>query len=735
MSFISHLKTNFSRASIFKRTKFLVDKKYKHASSCLQISEGVKDALVNGKPVVALESTIITHGMPFPHNYETALAVEEIIKGQDVVPATIGIINGVIKVGLDAFQLEELSKPDKNKVKVSRRDFPFVISQKLSGGTTVSGTMVVANKVGISVFVTGGIGGVHRDGENSMDISADLTELGRTPVAVISSGVKSILDIGRTLEYLETQGVAVASFGFNKEFPAFYSRKSGYLAPYNLESTQSAAKFIQTIFNLEMNSGILIGVPIPGSFSFNEKIIEEVIVKGIEDAQAENIKGKDVTPFILNRISQITDGKSLQSNIALIKNNAFIGAQISSELEKLREQRRKEIGSDSVIRNEAREINSTVCSRLSSDKKGHAINDKIGKSVGFHSICAKTDLEGKGKAFEVTVVGGSNLDYVVSLEDAELKMDGRMLMGKINQSGGGVGRNIADALGKLGVNPFFVSAVGTDLFGKFLLDSTIPHLSSKGILTSDTSNTATCSVLCDRTGECQLLVGDMKVHDLISKNYVRIHEETIKQSSLVVFDGNLPVETIDFLLVLCSENSIPAWFEPTDIIRAQKPFINKTSPPPAFISPNYLEFLEILKILKPSNNETCAIDFQSEDFLNTCVNEAYSIAEIIHNVIITLGRNGILIVRKGDKRDSFFIPDENGNMRYKNIMKPISHRLYKPNKIITDEVVNVSGAGDCFASGFISAMLKGHDEESCVNFAFECSLASLRCATTVPNSF
>jgi len=294
----------------------------------------VRQALQLQKPVVALESTIITHGMPMPENVITALAVEEEVRQNGAIPATIGILDGRIKVGLTREELTTLAKkPREQVIKCSRRDLPFVVSRRQSGGTTVAATMIIAHRVGIRVFATGGIGGVHRGGHETLDVSADLTELGRTPVAVVCSGVKSILDIPRTLEYLETQGVCVASFDSpGGIFPDFYTRDSGCTVPYNLRGAQEAAELLRSWRELKMESGLLIGVPIPEEFAADKTKIEEAIQEAIAHAKTQGISGKEVTPFLLAAIAKITEGRSLKSNIALIKNNAKVAAQIAASL-------------------------------------------------------------------------------------------------------------------------------------------------------------------------------------------------------------------------------------------------------------------------------------------------------------------------------------------------------------------------------------------------------------------
>ena len=293
----------------------------------IDISTDVQQALKTRLPVVALESTIISHGMPYPQNLETAHAVENIICEEGAVPATIAIMNGRIKIGLSQQELEEFAKHP-TQLKVSRRDLPLVLSQKQSGGTTVAATMICAKLAGISVFVTGGIGGVHRENEKTMDISADLMELAQTNVAVVCAGIKSILDIPRTLEYLETQGVPVIGYKTD-EFPAFYTPASGSMVQSRLDTPEEIACCMKIKWGLGLDGGIVIGNPVQQEDAMDEVVIQQAISAALTDAAEKKIEGKDVTPFLLERINQLTEGQSLKSNIALVCNNARLGAKIA----------------------------------------------------------------------------------------------------------------------------------------------------------------------------------------------------------------------------------------------------------------------------------------------------------------------------------------------------------------------------------------------------------------------
>ena len=300
----------------------------------MKINPVVLEALKNNKPVVALETTIISHGMPYPKNVETALKVEQIIRDRGAIPATIGIINGEPVVGMTPDEIELFGKA-KNIVKASRRDLPVVYAKKLWAATTVSSSMILANQAGIEVFVTGGIGGVHRHAQESMDISSDLQELGKTNVTVVCAGAKAILDLPLTLEYLETMGVPVLGYQ-TKELPAFYTAHSGLEVDYQIDSSEEAAKIIFEKRNNHLQGGILITNPIPEKYAMDAKIINDAIEKALAMADEQGIKGKEITPFLLKNIVEITGGDSLESNIALILNNAALGAEISKEVCKLK---------------------------------------------------------------------------------------------------------------------------------------------------------------------------------------------------------------------------------------------------------------------------------------------------------------------------------------------------------------------------------------------------------------
>jgi pseudouridine-5'-phosphate glycosidase len=294
----------------------------------LTVSNEVSTALAGGKPVVALESTIIAHGMPYPANFEMAQDVEAIIREAGAVPATIAIIGGSLKVGLTTTELKKFAVDGPEIIKASARDLPYVVARKLDGATTVASTMRIAAMAGIHVFATGGIGGVHRGAEKSFDISADMTEFAESNVAVVTAGAKAILDLALTLETLETLGVPVVGYGTD-DFPAFYSRQSGHAVPMRCDTPEDVANLMATKWRMGLKGGIVVANPIPQSSEIVASEIAPVIKKAVAEAARQNISGKNVTPFLLARLAEVTGGRSLKANLALVKHNAAVAAEIA----------------------------------------------------------------------------------------------------------------------------------------------------------------------------------------------------------------------------------------------------------------------------------------------------------------------------------------------------------------------------------------------------------------------
>ncbi|MCC6129187.1 MAG: pseudouridine-5'-phosphate glycosidase [Acidobacteria bacterium] len=297
----------------------------------LHLAEPVADALASGQPVVALESTVISHGMPYPKNLETAHALEDLVREHGAVPATIAVIDGQIRVGLSSDDLARIAEGRESVRKLSRRDLPIALAQGGLGATTVAATMIAAALAGIRVFATGGIGGVHREAQMTFDISADITELARTPVAVVCAGAKSILDVGLTLEVLETHGVPVLGFRTDS-FPAFYCRSSAFPVDARVESADELARICRAKWSLGLEGGVVVANPVPEAFAMEESAVSAVISKALAEARERGVSGKELTPFLLGRLNELTDGRSLQTNIALIRNNASLAALLAVAL-------------------------------------------------------------------------------------------------------------------------------------------------------------------------------------------------------------------------------------------------------------------------------------------------------------------------------------------------------------------------------------------------------------------
>ncbi|XP_043981053.1 pseudouridine-metabolizing bifunctional protein C1861.05 isoform X2 [Gambusia affinis] len=634
------------------------------------VHPSVSQAVAQNKPVVALESTIITHGMPYPHNLSTAKEVEAIVRAEGATPATIGVVGGEICVGLSSDQLDRLAR-SKRPLKVSRRDLPYAVSKGLSGGTTVSATMIAAHRAGIPVFVTGGIGGVHRDGQNSLDISADLTELGRTPIAVVSAGVKSILDIGRTLEFLETQGVCVATYGESKDFPAFFTPNSGFTSACSVRNPSEAAELIASALSLGLQSGLLIAVPIPEEHAAAGHQIQEAVQTAVTAVSSEGITGRDVTPFILQKVNELTQGKSLQANIALIHNNAKVGSQIACALSK-------------------------------------QMSEKRSKSQAQHPGKPPNDSE-------VVVIGGINVDFIAKGKTKTL-LFGQTNPGSVCQSFGGVGRNIADSLSRLEKTPLFISATGADANSDAVFNH-CKHLNTSGVARLEKQNTATYCAVINDNGELSLGLGDMDIHQQITEHYVSQFEKQISSATLVCLDGNIPVSTINYVCSLAGKHNLNIWYEPTDAEKACKPFFSDAWKSLSYSSPNLAELCMMNKTLGLPVPEELPTSL--EEILTVAVALSRPLLENLHCLVVTLGPDGVLLCGQHEAGSVDLQP-----------RKPKGKRqlcaLHYPALTVTpEETMNVSGAGDSLAGALMAGILQKKDTDSCVRMGLLAARMSL----------
>ncbi|XP_011605810.2 pseudouridine-metabolizing bifunctional protein C1861.05 [Takifugu rubripes] len=631
----------------------------------------VSQALAENKPVVALESTIITHGMPYPHNLSTAKEVEAIVRNEGATPATVGVIEGQVRVGLTSEELDHLAQ-SRTSVKVSRRDLPYVLSKRLSGGTTVSATLIAAHRAGIPVFVTGGIGGVHRDGEDTLDISADLTELGRTPIAVVSAGVKSILDIGRTLEFLETQGVCVATYGTSKNFPAFFSPQSGFSSPFHVRDPEEAAQLIAGALSLGLSSGLLLAVPIPEEQAAAGRQIQEAVEAAVTEARTKGVTGKDVTPFVLQMVNDLTKGASLRANIALIQNNARVGSRIACALS-------TQLGAGRLEERHQR---------------------------GEHSA---------GSESNVVVIGGINVDFIAKGKTETLRF-GETNPGSLFQTFGGVGRNLADSLSRLGLRPLLISATGADPSSDAVFKR-CKHMDMSGVARLQQQSTATyCSIIAE-SGEMILGLGDMDIHQQITEEYVSQFEQQLSSASLVCLDGNIPVSTMNYVCSIAAKHNLNVWFEPTDSDKARKPFLSDAWKALSYTSPNLAELRAM--------NET--LGFQTPEVLPSSPDEVLALAvvlarpllEHIHCLIVTLGANGLLVCGEHDGGSV--------NLHPRNQKRPrkLCALHYPALTVLPEETANVSGAGDSLAGALIAGVLQQRDADSCVRMGLLAARQSL----------
>eukprot|EP01130_Rhizamoeba_saxonica_P002952 TRINITY_DN1297_c0_g2_i5.p1 TRINITY_DN1297_c0_g2~~TRINITY_DN1297_c0_g2_i5.p1 ORF type:complete len:595 (-),score=125.63 TRINITY_DN1297_c0_g2_i5:1215-2999(-) len=553
---------------------------------------------------------LLNSGLPYPENEKIAFELEGIVRESGAIPATIAILDGYIKVGLSGDEVKQLADPCTTVSKVSRRDISYILATKAIGATTVAATSLIAARCGIHVFATGGIGGVHRNGEDSMDISADLTELGRTPIAVCSAGVKSILDIGRTLEYLETQGVSVVTYGSN-EFPSFFTAKSGFKSPLRLDDPLACARLIDNNLKLNLGSGVLIAIPIPEQYSAEGTLVENAIKQAIDETVEKNITGRDWTPYVLKRVAVLTEGKSLKANVELIKNNTHVASLIAVELANIR------------------------------------------------------NTEGKYDNRPV-IIGMSAVDIIA---ESNHLIPRESNIGRIKITPGGVGRNIAEALGRLNDNPILISVLGNDTFSEYILDHAKDYMETCYIKRIDEGNTPVYNALLSKK-DMATAVNDMGLIEQLNVQTVMKYESLISNASFLVVDANIPVSTLEYVCEIAHQNNVDVWFEPTSAVKSVKcvSLIDKLT----YISPNIYELQAISKALGGNDSSL------PTDHMKVLFNRNPDL-----KIFLTLGEEGVLFAN---------------NVSY-TLLEP-----YNPEKM-----VNTTGAGDSFTAGVIHSLLQGKD--------------------------
>lgn len=508
--------------------------------STVKVSDEVRHAIATNVPVVSLESTIITHGLPFPQNLDMAQRVEREIRNLGVIPATTAFINGVPRVGLSSEEIEQLASLN-NALKVSRRDVPYVMARKLNGGTTISGTMILSARAGIKVFATGGLGGVHRDGQVTMDVSADLDELSRTSVAVVCAGPKSILDIERTMEYLETKGVFVGTLGPpGTNIPGFYTSDSGVKSVHNFQDFEEAARIIQQEEVMQLGTGQLFCIPPPNDIALDSDFINGVIEEASFDAKQKGIKGKELTPFLLSRIALATKGDSVKTNIEFVLNNAKSAAQISRHLSNLR----------------------------------YAVEPAT-KLAAQPSVPAYPSSHSKAQTL---VIGSLALDTYCSMDKVILEDSNPVT---ITTSVGGVGYNVALESFKQGNDSLkFVSVIGDDIHGANLLESL--EVPGHSVQISPMS-TAQYISFHDATGSLVVAGADMGIIETLTPEFVE-QEIKLSKSRVVLSDANVSKELINHVNTLSKELGFLYVVEPTSSAKAAKLAVKSLTPQ----SPLYL---------------------------------------------------------------------------------------------------------------------------------------------------
>ncbi|KAJ6519771.1 Indigoidine synthase A like protein-domain-containing protein [Mycena sanguinolenta] len=531
----------------------------------IDVHPEVQDALATGIPVVALETALTTHGLPPPINLQVTKDLETVVRSTGSIPATIGIVAGRVKIGLENSDLERLADVEHNPraVKISRRDIAPALASKADGGTTICATLIFAALANIKVFATGGLGGVH-----PMDVSADLHELTRCPVGLVSAGVKSILDIGRTLEYLETLGVPVISYSRTKDFPAFFSPRSGFQTPWNTDDPATAAGMLHAQWQLGLDNGALIAVPIPEEYAEKGEIIQQAVDQAILESEQNGMskRGKDVTPWLLSRVAQLTKRDSIDSNIALLKHTALIGGKIAAQYQLL-----------------ASQTNNTPSKTYRAAKP---IENK--QSDPSCAVPAK-----------VMVVGCAAVDISAQSNDVAGTGLHSTSAGIVTVGLGGVARNIAEACHRMGTTALLVAGLGRDPWGQLLRDETKAiGMRTDGFIELN-ERTAVCNLFLDSLGDLQHGIADMGISQHLDADLVR---QQISQNSpeIVALDGNLSPETIHQIVDDCVQRNIQVLFEPTSITKSERilPALEQSvkaacDTPVSFFTPNLLELRHV----------------------------------------------------------------------------------------------------------------------------------------------
>ncbi|PGH01043.1 hypothetical protein GX51_05480 [Blastomyces parvus] len=731
-------------------------------SKFLKVSEEVQDAVASSRPVVALETTIYTHGFPYPENVALSSRLESIVRQAGAVPATIGVLNGVARVGMTPDELAELASSSQTQrvLKVSRRDLGYICGlglsgKKMNGGTTIAGTMVLAHIAGIKVFATGGLGGVHRGGQNSLDISADLTELGRTPVALISAGCKSFLDIRRTLEYLETEGVLVGAFADGREgsvdFPAFYTRNSGIKAPKVIHDETEAAAIIYAQSRLNISSGLVFANPVPEKFSFPKQEIDDIIEQALELSELEGIHGSDNTPFVLAKIRELSGGKSVATNTALVESNVERGTKVAVELAKLETGRPLE----------GNRYMPGCLATASSSSKSPPAQDALKPPSP-----AVADLEQCPNEVEKTnilVAGSLAIDFACDYTPASQKGDGIPALQTSNpsiirQSLGGVGHNVALAANYVGSSVLFCSVVADDFSGRAALaalEKNQPNLHSQGIQVLGPATgcrTAQYVSVNDANKALMLAMADMTIMETPERSldFNAFWDPLIQRvrPNWVVIDANWSPDVIAKWLSLARSHNAKIVFEPVSNAKSIRLFTRSLSNSKSIIQPSSTIPNHPIDIVTPNRHELTAMytaaresglfesaqwwevinslempSSGSRDRLVSVTNselvdegipqQTIQLLPFIPCIITKLGPQGVLLTQilpHGDERlrsadYARYILGRSYADGNNNPIGGVYMRLFPPAEVVKDaDVVSVNGAGDTLLGVIVAGL-------------------------------
>ncbi|GMM50650.1 hypothetical protein DASB73_016080 [Starmerella bacillaris] len=719
--------------------------------SRLAISEEVRHAVGVGNPVVALESTIITHGLPYPRNVRMATEVEQVIRSKGCTPATIAFINGTAKVGLTPSELEDLGNTaGKDLLKISKRDIPFVLANKLSGGSTVASTMILAHKAGINVFATGGLGGVHRDVHKTWDISADLEELGRTPVAVVCSGVKSILDISKTAEYLETKGCLISTFG-QKNMPNFFTTDSGVPSPYTFNTANEAAKLIYAGNNFDLNTGYMFCVPPPKEVALDKLNMDGIIDEALAQASKQAISGKNITPFLLQKVWEATGGVSIDTNVALVKNNAEMAADIAISLSQLKRTEKVSVHPVDISpksQKAAHEpaLKPTPASAPKLDNNAHKHTHKHSHSHSHDesscTSCASHSHDpppGYHANPDVIAVGSLNEDITCTMPIDDPDMKGTSYPGKIQSTIGGIGYNVALASSLYGAPTGLLTSIGRS-------STLVPAVRNSMNLLHVDEGTHNSRYVSLNGSNGDMLVACAESGVSLDPSVIFEKLDT-KQPKVVVMDANIDKDQMNAVMKYRKNNNKSCLiFEPTSAPKASRiakcnlgvypnQSVDIITPNKAELLSIFEEFMKVekfdvenwlpivmaspvgtqenrMKMFQFTQKHAALKEIEKEGVIKACIR----LLPFFPNIYVTLGEAGVLTAKLFDPAEETITgQDSSGTLLLQdpNYTFAVQFDYYEPTPGIS--VASVNGAGDSFC-GVLAAQISNSPNQGYSRF-------------------